>query len=129
MTNREFYSAIVEGNITADVVEFAKSSIAKLDAKNEARRNAVTPKRAKDIEYKAAILEAIPVGKEVFAAEVAPIIDVTLAKATSLLSRMPEFKVVGKAKYGEGKTKVNVYERVEVSEGQGESLDTEDTED
>lgn len=44
MTKRDFYTAIVEGNVTDEVKEFAKAAIAKLDAVNEKRRN--TPTKA-----------------------------------------------------------------------------------
>jgi hypothetical protein len=37
MTNREFYTAIVEGKLTAEVQEFANSAIVKLDNRNANR--------------------------------------------------------------------------------------------
>ena len=44
MTQREFYNAIINGEINEDVIETAKAAIAKMDATNEKRRN--TPSKA-----------------------------------------------------------------------------------
>lgn len=59
MTNREFYTAIVNGTITEDVVAHASAAIAKLDATNEARKNKVSPKEAEKQAADAAIRESI----------------------------------------------------------------------
>ena len=42
MTNREFYNAIANNNITAEVIAKATEELSKLDERNEKRRNAVT---------------------------------------------------------------------------------------
>ena len=42
MTNREFYTAIANKNITAEVIAKATEELSKLDERNEKRRNAVT---------------------------------------------------------------------------------------
>lgn len=42
MTNREFYTAIVNGTMNEDIQAFAKSALARLDSKNEKRRNTDT---------------------------------------------------------------------------------------
>ena len=42
MTNREFYNAIANNNITAEVIAKATEELTKLDERNEKRRNAVT---------------------------------------------------------------------------------------
>ena len=42
MTNREFFTAIANNNITAEVITKATEELSKLDERNEKRRNAVT---------------------------------------------------------------------------------------
>jgi predicted transcriptional regulator len=42
MTNREFFNAIANNNITAEVIAKATEELSKLDERNEKRRNAVT---------------------------------------------------------------------------------------
>ena len=42
MTNREFFKAIANNNITAEVIAKANEELSKLDERNEKRRNAVT---------------------------------------------------------------------------------------
>ena len=38
MTSREFFNAVIEGNITDEIKDFAKSQIEKLDSKNAKRK-------------------------------------------------------------------------------------------
>ena len=38
MTSREFFNAVIEGNITDEIKDFAKSQIEKLDSKNARRK-------------------------------------------------------------------------------------------
>jgi len=45
MTKREMYEAIVNGNVTEEVVAMAQEAIEKLDATNAARRAKVTAKQ------------------------------------------------------------------------------------
>ena len=42
MTNREFFKAIANNNITAEVIAKATEELSKLDERNEKRRNTVT---------------------------------------------------------------------------------------
>ena len=42
MTNREFFTNIINGNIDTATLEHAKAELTKLDERNEKRRNAVT---------------------------------------------------------------------------------------
>ena len=43
MTNREFFTNIINGNIDTATLDHAKAELTKLDERNEKRRNAVTP--------------------------------------------------------------------------------------
>ena len=48
MTNREFYKNIVNGVVGENEIAFATNEIAKLDARNDKRRNTLTKEQ---IEY------------------------------------------------------------------------------
>lgn len=100
MTNREMFTAIVEGNVTDEVVAKAQEEIAKLDARNEKRKN--TPSK-KAIEN-APIIEAIKgvlTDEPMTASEIAEKVEISTQKASALLKQVEgvtvsEVKVKGK---------------------------------
>lgn len=59
MTNREFYNAIVNGDINDEVIAFAASSIEKLDHTNELRKVKAAEKSQTKVAEKAPIREAL----------------------------------------------------------------------
>ena len=59
MTNREFFTNIINGTITEAEIAHAEAALAKLDATNEARKNKVSPKEAEKAAADAVIREAI----------------------------------------------------------------------
>ena len=85
MTKREFYNAIINGEINEDVIETAKAAIATMDATNEKRRN--TPSKAmKENEpllnqIKTEILDS----EAKTASDVAEVLGVKVQKASALL--------------------------------------------
>ena len=76
MTNREFYSAIVENTISAEVVAHAQEQLVKLDERN-AKRNATAQEKRKETNapLRKAILD--------FLSEHSAVLSVDLAKAMS----------------------------------------------
>ena len=76
MTNREFYSAIVENIISAEVVAHAQEQLVKLDERN-AKRNATAQEKRKETNapLRKAILD--------FLGEHSAVLSVDLAKAMS----------------------------------------------
>ena len=116
MTNREFFMAIVNGtlitkekNINGDIIEnersifgengfdltdevkeFAKASIAKLDKKNENRKNSTSPKQEKNEDFKSNIYDdMVAEPNRVFTAkEIADKYDVSTQKVSALLRQM-----------------------------------------
>lgn len=88
MTNREFFTNIINGTITEDVVEYAKAAIAKMDATNEARKN----KPSKTALENAPLLDKIEheiLGDEpVTATAVAETMGISTQKASSLLRQL-----------------------------------------
>lgn len=100
MTNREMFEAIVNGNITDEVIEKVNEEIAKLDARNAKRREAVSKKALEN----APIVEAI---KGVLsdtpqtASEIAEKVEISTQKASALLKQIDgltisDVKVKGK---------------------------------
>lgn len=96
MTNREFYTAIINGNVTDEIVEFARASIVKLDNKNSARKDKSAEKKATvDEPLKTAIYNAMEEGttytSAVVASEFGIVIDekpITTSKASVLLKAL-----------------------------------------
>jgi hypothetical protein len=84
MTNREFYTAITNNEtLTADLREFASGEIAKLDAKNDKRRNTQTKTQKENEELKLAILDILNEGAKV-ASDIGSALGVTTQKASAL---------------------------------------------
>jgi Fic family protein len=98
MTNREFYTNIVNGTITDAEKEFALAAIAKMDATNEARKNKTSPKEAEKQAEMAALREsifAVITNDPQTEADIAAQVGVTGAKARAQLRKLvAEGKVV-----------------------------------
>lgn len=110
MTKREFYTAITEAEVAAELKEFAVAEIEKLDAEN-AKNAAKRAEKAKENEpYFEKILELVS-ETPVVASEVAAELGVSTSKASSLLRTLVNDERI--AKYPEliksGKTKVIGY--------------------
>lgn len=97
MTKREFYNAIISmENVADDVKEKANELIAALD--NEAARRSSRPskKSAENEPVKAAILDLLASHPAMLTSEVAAALEISTAKASSLLPQLAnESKVVG----------------------------------
>lgn len=59
MTNREFYQAIVDANVTEELTEFALAAIEKMDASNSKAREKAAEKAAEKEAEKAPIRAAL----------------------------------------------------------------------
>lgn len=57
MTNRDFYTAVINANVSAELTDFAKSAIEKLDRKNETRKTKGTPTQRANAELKVQIFD------------------------------------------------------------------------
>jgi len=101
MTNREFYTAIVNGEITEDVVNHAAAALEKLDATNEKRRNTPSKVQIENQPLIDQIVNEILTAEPKTASDVATELGVKVQKASALL-RM----VVAAGKAVQGETKV-----------------------
>ena len=89
MTNREFFMAIVNGEITEEVVTKAGEEIAKLDARNERRKNTPSKKSVENEPIKAKIVEFLASGSHL-ASEIASGCEISTSKASALCRQLVE---------------------------------------
>ena len=95
MTYREFYTAIVNGEMNADLQEFATNAIAKLDTRNANRASRPSKVAVANEPIKASILEFLANGETHIAKEIGEAVGITTAKASSLCGQLAkEEKVV-----------------------------------
>ena len=90
MTNREFYNSIINNTITADEIDFAKAELAKLDARNEKRRNTPTKVQEANVGVKEAIKGYLATVKSALASDIATACGVSTQKVSALCKQMVE---------------------------------------
>ena len=101
MTNREFYTAVINNEITDEVINFANESLVKMDNRNARRVEKNADKHSDEKSQILAVLTETPQ----LASEIATAVGMTTAKVSGLLSRMDNI-VVGETKVKGGKRKV-----------------------
>ena len=87
MTFREFYTAVINGNITTEEIDFAGTQLAKLDERNEKRKATPSKTAIANEPLKASIVEMLAYGGK-FANEVGKALEVSTQKASSLLVQL-----------------------------------------
>lgn len=102
MTRREMFEAIVNGNITDEIVTMAQNEIVKMDERNAKRKNRPSKNALANEPIKAHILEVLTDAPMV-ASEVAEKVGISTQKASALLRQIDglvvtEVKVKGKGK-------------------------------
>ena len=105
MTIREFYKAVAASNASDEIKTFATEALAKMDEKNEKRRNTPSKTQIANEPIKQAILEALATTPRV-ASELATAMEVTTQKVSALCRTLiaegkiteTEIKVRGKGK-------------------------------
>lgn len=90
MTKREFYTAIVNGEIDEQVKEFAAAELEKLDAANEKRRNTMSKKAQENLPLMEKIMDEILGEEPKTATDVSKVLEVSVQKASGLLRRLVE---------------------------------------
>jgi len=113
MTNRQFLTAIVEGKVTPEIVEYAKAQIVKLDEKNAKRRETGTANQRANEGIKEAILGAMEAGVTYTAAEIVALGIEGIASTQKVSPLMSQLSDAGKVTISEvkikGKGKVKGY--------------------
>ena len=87
MTEREFLTNIINGTITDKVKEYATNGIAKLDAKNDKRKNTKSKEQIANDGIKEQIVAYLGNGSAV-AASVATALSITTQKASALCRQL-----------------------------------------
>lgn len=90
MTKREFYTAIMNGEIDEQVKLFASEELEKMDAANEKRRNTLSKKAQENLPLLQKITDEILTDEPKTATDVAAILEVSVQKASGLLRRLVE---------------------------------------
>ena len=85
MTKREFYTAIMNGEIDEQVKLFASEELEKMDAANEKRRNTLSKKAQENLPLLEKIMNEILDDKPKTATDVAAVLEVSVQKASGLL--------------------------------------------
>ena len=109
MTSREFFNAVIEGKITDEIKDFAKSQIEKLDSKNAKRKTTDSKTQKENKAIKTSLLATMERGKVYTASEVAGLEIEGISstqKASALLRQLveagtltsEEIKIKGKGK-------------------------------
>ena len=92
MTNREFYTAIVNGTLTDEVIAKAHEEIEKLDARNAKRASKPSKKSLENEPIKAKILEVLTTEPKV-ASEIGELVGISTQKASALLRQIEGLEV------------------------------------
>lgn len=90
MTKREFYTAIMKGEIDEQVKLFATEELEKMDAVNEKRRNTLSKKAKENEPLLQQITNEILTEEPKTATDVAAVLKVSVQKASGLLRRLVE---------------------------------------
>ena len=90
MTKREFYTAIMNGEIDEQVKLFAAEELEKMDVANEKRRNTLSKKAQENQPLLQQITGEILTDEPKTATDVAAVLGVSVQKASGLLRRLVE---------------------------------------
>ena len=124
MTNRELYNAIINNNITADVVAKAREEIAKLDARNLAKADKPNKKQVENEPIAKAIVEALANGS-MLGVDLATAIGQTVNKTNGVAGTLVNAGVLIKSKTKvKGKGEMTTYALAVAVADEGEGEDT-----
>lgn len=89
MTNREFFTAIINANINAEITDFATDAIRKLDERNSKRKSTQTAVQKANDTFKVEIAEFLTDREDfTLCSEIAKHFGVSTQKVTGVLSLM-----------------------------------------
>lgn len=104
MTRREMFEAIVNGNVTEEVVAMAQSELVKMDERNEKRKNSPSKTAIANEPIKAQIVEVLTT-EPLTASDVANAVGISTQKASALLRQIEGLTVTEVKVKGKGKVK------------------------
>lgn len=97
MTERVALTAVINGNLTPDVIAWARAQIAKLDAKNAKRKTAEGEIKAENKPIADAIIVALANGA-MLSADLAVAVGVTVQKVNGVAGEMSKLGMLVKSK-------------------------------
>ena len=113
MTNREFYTAIINHEISDEVILHAQTEIGNLDRKNEKRRNTLSKEQIANEAIKAEIFDFLSANGAQVASAVGTAVGQSTQKASALLRQLvAEGRVEMTAITVKGKGTVKQYKAV-----------------
>lgn len=104
MTKREMFEAIINGNVTEEVIAMAQSEIEKMNARNAKRRETPSKKALANVEVIGKITEVLTHEPQT-ASEVAEKVEISTQKASALLRQIEGLTVTEVKVKGKGKVK------------------------
>lgn len=109
MTQREFFTKVIETTENAEIKAFAENAINKIDERNEKRKTTQSPNQKQNEEFKKNIVNFLAENGQHSAAEVATGCELSsTSKASSLLKQLIDANEVGAVEVrvkGKGKHK------------------------
>lgn len=90
MTNREFYTAIINGSMTDEVKTHATEALAKLDERNQKRSSKPSKAQLENEPIKTTIIDYLTAHGGAVAADIAAEVDITTQKASALCRQLVE---------------------------------------
>lgn len=109
MTNREFFVAVSNGNITDEIKAFALESITKLDKRNAQRATKPTKTQLENEPIKVSIVEFISTNTKI-ASEIATALNISTQKVSALCKQLVDNgQLVSKTVKVKGKGEVKAY--------------------
>ena len=95
MTQREFFTMVINSTMSNDVKEYAREAIAKLDKRNATKSHALTKTQKENEPIKNEILALLDEATEPqLASEIAKALDITTNKASGILTVLTKNGIV-----------------------------------
>ena len=111
MTTREFYSAVAQSDLSAEIVEKAQELIASMDAKNEKRKTTETKEKKEAAARREAVLSFFysNTDKPMTRDEIAVALNITPGQVTAAVKPLIADQMIVKAEAKIGKSRKIVY--------------------
>ena len=87
MTQREFFNAVINANVSAEITAFATERIKHLDDVNANRKSKGTPTQRENAETMVKILNGVEFGVQYTASALAEMFGLSTAKASALAKK------------------------------------------
>lgn len=113
MTTREFYSAVVSADFSAELTEKANELLSAMDARNEKRKSTESKEKKETAARKSAVLDFLTEnsGKPFTRDEIAEALDITPGQVTAACKSLVADEAIVKAETKVGKARKVIYSK------------------